>query len=155
MKCNRAELADIFGRDARTIDKMVKEGMPYLRRPGEDGSTEWLFDTTACIDWLVDRDGTAEKRDRDKESKSKQLEAEAGLKWLAYGRELKMLVPIDKILPVFEEAASIIKSRLRAIPGRLAQKVAVESDPATVQRLIKIEIDDALTELNRDFESFE
>lgn len=149
MKCNRIQMADVLGISLPTFDKRVKEGMPYVRKPGEGGEKEWLFDTGEVIQWLVEGADNAEKRDETAEAKLRQLKAEAGLKFLDYCERLEILIPKRVIVERIEAGDAIVKSRIRALPGRLAQKVAAESDAAVCLKLIKDEVEDSLSELNK------
>lgn len=150
MKCNRVQLADVLGVSLPTLDKRIKEWLPYVRKPGEEGEREWLFESAEVIQWMLEEAG-GEKRDETADAKLQQLKAESGIKWMEFGEKKKALLHISDILPPIFEAVSIVKSRIQAVPGRLAQKVAVETDAAVCQRMLKEELDDALTALNTDF----
>lgn len=152
MKCNKATLADILSIGLTTVDARVREGMPYINRPGENGSKEWLFDTAEVIEWIADGRGQPEEqRDEMAEAKLQQVKAESGLKWMEFGEKLGHLINIEDIVERVEAGDAIVKSRIMAVPGRLAQTLAVESDPAKVQALIKAELNEALAELNKDW----
>lgn len=137
MLCNRKKLALILGHDVKTIDKMVAEGMPYVSRPG-DSHRSWVFDTSAIVGWMT-RDEHAEQM---KDHRSRLLQARAGIKWLEYGHALGYLVYIDDVMPKVEEIMQVTKSRLYAMPGRLHQLLAVESDPKVIEKIVQKEIDD-------------
>lgn len=143
-------MADILGVDPRTVEARVKEGMPYLRRPGEGDSKEWQFDTVDVIEWLTGRIDSASKNDEVKEAKARIAIADAGLKELELTDKLGITFTVDDIRPPWQEALTIFKSRIMTIPGRLAQTLAFESDAPTVERLIKAEINAALTDLQID-----
>ena len=148
MQCNRNKLAQILGRDVKTIDRFVEKGMPFLSRPDKcRGDTKWLFDTGEVLTWMSGDTWAA----RAKAARSRMAEAKAGLKWLEYGKALGFLVEIDEIIPHIEGGDAIVKSRLLAIPGRLAQLVAIETDPEIVRRMLEEEFGDALAQLNKDW----
>ncbi len=151
MKCNRAQLGDILGIGLTTVDARVKEGMPYLRRPGEDGSKEWQFDTVDVIEWLTGRIDAGAKNDEGKEAKVRIAVADARLKELELAERLGLMINIEDIMPRIEAGDAIVKSRLLAIPGRLAQTLAVETDPVVVERMLKAEVNGALAELDKDW----
>ncbi|MBL8599943.1 MAG: terminase small subunit [Devosia sp.] len=144
MRCNRTTLAKILGHDVKTIDKMVREGMPCVTRPG-GGQRSWVFDTADVLKWMT-RDDYEE---RNKAARSRLLAAKAGIRWLEYGQALGHLVEIDEIIPRLEEPMRMVKSRLLAMPGRLGQLVAAESDPRAVQKILKDEIDDIFENMDR------
>ena len=146
MRCNRNKLAQLLGRDVKTIDRMVEKGVPFLSRPDKTrGETKWLFDTVAVLTWLTGDTWAA----RAKGAKSRLAEAKAGLKWLEYGKALGHLIEIDEILRHVEGGDAIVKSRLVAIPARMAQLVAIETDPEIVRRMLEKEFGDALDQLNK------
>lgn len=55
----------------------------------------------------------------------------------------------------FAGGTAMLKSRLVAMPQRLAQIIAAESDPAIVQRLLEQEVGDALDQLNKEWNDLE
>lgn len=151
MKVNRTQLADILGVGPTTVDARVKEGMPYAQRPGEEGATQWQFDTVDVIDWLTGRIEAGAKNDEGKEAKIRIAVADAGLKEMELAEKKGLMINIEDIMPRIEAGDAIVKSRLLAIPGRLAQTLAVETDPVNVQRMLKAEINGALEELEKDW----
>jgi ABC-type antimicrobial peptide transport system ATPase subunit len=76
-------------------------------------------------------------------------QAKAGIKWLEYGQALGHLVEIDEVVDKVAQGDAIVKSRLMAIPGRLAQLVAIETDPDVVRRMLETEFRDALDQLSK------
>jgi phage terminase Nu1 subunit (DNA packaging protein) len=81
MRCNRKQLADLIGRDVKTIDKMVEQGMPYVSRPQEGAGRAWVFETQAVIKWAC---GDVED-DTLKNAKLRLLQAKAEIKWTMLG----------------------------------------------------------------------
>src|ERR1700712_3975523 len=117
MRCNRNKLSDILGRDVKTIDRMVAQGMPYVSRPGRGSATGWVFDTGQVLRWLTG----ADKSDPIAEAKVRKLKAVAEIKWMELGQKLGFLVPIHDVTRHVEAGDRIVKSRLNDLPGRLAQ----------------------------------
>jgi hypothetical protein len=60
------------------------------------------------------------------------------------------LVAIDDVAVRVEEQYAIVKSGLRAIPGRVSQVLAVEADPARVEAVLKAEINVVLSALSAE-----
>lgn len=156
---NRVELADLLGVHKTTIDEWVREGMPYKARPDQtrQGERQWKFDSAETVEWLVARakgsgvgvdDGSKSAAKVEQEAKARERIAIAGLKEMEYAQALKELVHIDDVIERVEEQYAIVKSRLQAIPGRMAQQLAVESDAATVERLLKQEVSECLEALS-------
>ena len=137
MQCNRNKLAAILGYDVKTVDRMVRDGLPYVSRPAA-GKGSWVFDTADVLRWMA-RD---ELTERNKASKLRLAEAKAGLKWLEYGEALGILASRHDVLPKLEEAMQIAKSRMLAVPGRFEQLLAVESDPDVIEKMLREEIEE-------------
>jgi phage terminase Nu1 subunit (DNA packaging protein) len=159
MICNRSELGDVLGVHRLTIGEWVKEGMPYRARPDSSrpGESQWKFDTGECVKWLTDRakghgigmDDRGVSAERiESDAKARERVAIAGLKEMEYAERLKVMVHVDDVIERVEEQYAIVKSRLQAIPGRMAQALAVESDASAVERALKDEVGQALEELS-------
>lgn len=128
---NRTELAEILGRALSTIDTMVKKGCPFIERPDRKaGTSSWRFDTAAVVEWMLSEEATAEKSDPYKDASLLEKQSVAGLRALELAREQKVLVRADEYLMWVDEVLSIIKTGFLALPGRVVQKVSVETDPA-------------------------
>jgi hypothetical protein len=145
MKCNRNKLAALLGRDVKTIDRMVKNGMPYLARPGQDRGKGWVFDTGDVIEWLAGGDLDEQLR----QAKTRLIVANAGLKEIEHLERLGILHDVKEEILAFEEVLSITKSRLLAIPGRSAHAVAAAPDAEKVQSILEREVRDAFTTADR------
>lgn len=152
MRCNKVQLADILGMSVRTLDARLKEGViPFLKQPGgEDGGKDWLFDTVVVIQSIVNREGTGEKADEVKEAKGRQTIAEAGLKELDLSERMAQVFWIEDARPYWQEMFTVFKTRYNAIPSRLSQILAVETDPAAIFRLLKSELNAALEGIQAD-----
>jgi phage terminase Nu1 subunit (DNA packaging protein) len=143
MRCNRKQLAQILGKDVKTIDKLVALGMPFVRRPGNpQGSKAWEFDTAAVIGWMRgDRPDLDEKLH---DAKARLLVAEAELRVLDYLEKVGVMHSLDDITPDFEEALINFKYTLYNIPGRVAQLAACETDEDKLRDLLQREFEQAL-----------
>jgi hypothetical protein len=144
MKCNRKELADILGRDVKTIDKMVYQGMPYFSRPGENGARKWVFESADAIAWTL---GTWDD-DKFEAAKTRLLVAEAQLKEIAYLRALGLVWVPEEALPPLDEALAIAKSLFVSIPSRMALLVAYETDEQKIVDVLTHEVEAALKPLD-------
>lgn len=143
MRCNRKKLAEILGRDVKTIDRMVENGMPYLNRPGE--GRHWLFDSGAAFKWMTG----ASNDEKLKAARIKRLQAKAEMRWMELGQKLGFLVQIDEVMKKVEAGDAIVKSGLMAIPDRTMYLVAHENDPAAVHAILQKELDDVLVQLDK------
>jgi phage terminase Nu1 subunit (DNA packaging protein) len=156
---NRVELAELLGVHKTTIDEWVREGMPFKARPDptRQGERQWKFESAETVEWLVTRakgsgvgvdDGSKSAAKVEQEAKARERTAIAGLKEMEYAQALKELVHIDDVIERVEEQYAIVKSRVQAIPGRMAQQLAVETEAATVERLLKQEVSECLEALS-------
>jgi len=57
------------------------------------------------------------------------------------------LVAVEDCLPILREELANLRSRLMAMPGRLAHTLSAMTDPLAVERAIDEEIEAALTEI--------
>jgi phage terminase Nu1 subunit (DNA packaging protein) len=146
MRCNRKKLAAILGVDVKTIDSMVQKGLPYLRRP-DAHDRSWEFDTAAVLRWMVG----ADTDDRLKQARARKAKAEASLRELQYGEQAGYLVHRDKIVERVVAGDAIVKSHLLALPARVAQLIAIETDVEVVEKILRKEMDAALDQLNKDW----
>lgn len=147
MIVNRTQLADILGVSPTTVLKRVEQGMPVQQRG--DRTTEWVFDTVAVIKWLQDvASGSAdtEKSENEKvrtRAETRQTVAAAALKELELGQRQKVLVHVDDLVMLMDEQFAVLKSRFNALPARLAQRVAIETDPAECRKMLREEVNQA------------
>jgi len=145
MIVNRIELASVLGVSAPTVDKRVEEGMPFVDRPDTaKGSREWRFETADVIKWLVTEGGKGTKESARDNAELRERVAIASLKELELGQRQKVLVHVDEVAEVVNEQFAVIKSRMQAIPSRLAQQIAIESDPVKCRSMLREEVNLAL-----------
>lgn len=77
MKVNKKQLAEIFGRDARTITTWQSQGLPMVSGGGK--GVEAFFDTTEAIEWYTERDAAIENEKLRKEVDDLRAAAESDL----------------------------------------------------------------------------
>ena len=147
MEANRYEMAEILGYSLNKFDDLRrKEGFPGARR-----GKELVFDTAEVIQWLLDREGGGSTGDIERQLKlstSREAAAKASLREIELAERQKVMIRVEDVVEEVENQYAIVKSRLQAIPGRLAQRLAVEEDPATVQQILKEEVAEALDEIS-------
>lgn len=148
MRCNLSQLSEITGIGITTIKRRVAdEGMPCIVRP-KTSAEDWVFDTVGVIEYLAGRSETVEALDESKRLKLRQQMVDTGLAELNYAVKRGQLVDYhDMFEPVFE-ALAVLKSQLVALPGRVGQAVASESDPSKTTQIIKDEVNSMLEGLN-------
>ncbi|HDP0319395.1 TPA: terminase small subunit [Salmonella enterica subsp. enterica serovar Concord] len=77
MKTNKKKLAEIFGRDVRTITAWQGQGMPLVSGGGK--GVEAVFDSAKVIEWYAERDASIENEKLRKEVNDLRAAAESGL----------------------------------------------------------------------------
>lgn len=149
MRCNRKKLAAVLEKDVKTIDKMVAKGMPFVSRPGQPpGQQEWVFDTAKVARWMAGKAYI----DRGNDARRRLAVAEAGLKELKLAELGGLVVRLDTVGRHVTAGDAIVKSRLLAVPSRVAQAVSLETDPDKIEALLRKEIESALEQYNKKWD---
>jgi phage terminase Nu1 subunit (DNA packaging protein) len=153
MIVNRTGLADVFGVSLFTIDEWVRAHAPAVQRASKKPYKEWQFETSEIYQWLLDRavkinNGDDVGENTMAEAKLRERAAIAGLRELELAERRGELVLIGDVAKRVEEEYAVVKSHLRAIPGRMAQPLSAESDPTKIENLLKAEVDCALDGLS-------
>jgi phage terminase Nu1 subunit (DNA packaging protein) len=148
MEVNRSGLADVLGVSLPTIDRYSEQGMPALQE-GRKG-VEWRFDTKACIQWLIElKTNTGSGAGASYESaRSREKVAVARMKELELEELEGRMIDIDTVVERVENEYAVVKSRLQAIPGRMAQPLSAVSDASTIEALLKAEVNETLASLS-------
>lgn len=150
MICSRIELASVLGVDVRSIDRRVDAGMPYMERPSVgEGTKQWRFDTVSVISWVITQETGGDAPDETKETELRIKKADAGTKEYNLALLQKTVIRVPDVMPRIAAGDAIVKSRMLALPGRAAERVAIESDPAVCLKILKEEVNDALAELSK------
>lgn len=136
-------MAAILGCSEPTLDTLIRRGGPAAKK-----GKVWEIDTKAFIDWMV-KDGSKDSPKGKREAVDLRTSlAEAEIKEFKVAELRGTMLHIDDVLPIIEEQFVVIKSKITALPGRLAQKCAVETDAPTVLRIIKGEVAEVLDEIS-------
>lgn len=88
------------------------------------------------------------------EAKRRGEVAKAMLAEVKLKKELKQVVPIDKVVECFARAGQIFKAKALAIPNRLSSKVARKKNPIEVHQLLEREMRAMLKETTDQFRNF-
>lgn len=149
---NRSGLAETLGMSLPAVDAYVRRGCPFVQR-GAKGR-EWQFDTAAVIEWLRQQDieqaiGDTSKLDID-EARRRKIAAEAALAEMELAKERRQMIHVDEVAGVVADEYAKVRSRVLAMPARLAQPLSILDDPAAIEAEIKAECVDALSELVAD-----
>lgn len=145
----KAELADRFGVDVRTITNWVAEGMPQRKKSGRP-----VFAWPECYAWRevqIRNDARAVRHgDNDQERKTKaaefrlrQLEMETENAELDLAARRGELVPLDFMRTEFERIAQALRTGLISLPQTWALRLGEAT--TTVERQIILQ--DAVNDL--------
>lgn len=150
-------LAQRFEVDQRTIQRWAKDGK--IRRRNRDE-----FDIISADSWVISdlkqklekEQGTSESsrgRDALVIAQTRKFEAEAKLKELEYEQRTSQLIEISEAIGEVKDAFARIKSKLTAIPSRVALELSGLTNPRAISALLEEVIDEVLDELSTDFAS--
>lgn len=135
---NKAELAERFGVDVRTITNWVQEGMPQRRKSGKP-SYSW----PECREWRegdirkdarADRHagGDDDKKTRLAELRLRQLEIEVEQADLDLAERRGELIPVAFMISEFDRIAQGLRKALLSFPATWAERLG--SCPSTPER---------------------
>lgn len=143
MIVNRGMMAGILGISEPTLDRMVQRREVIGRKKGN----VWEFDTKAVIERLKRDAGRGSKASKKTDTELRISLAEAELKEFKVAEQRKITLTVDDMAPLVEEQMAVVRSKVRALPGRVNQRLAIETDPAEVLRLLKNAVADVLDEI--------
>lgn len=154
MLVNRAGLADILGCSINTVTNYLKEGLPVEESPKDRGGKEYSIDSGKAIKWLIGhKGGSKDDKGQFASAKARNEAASAELKEYDLAEKRGLMVSIEDVAVEVSEVFHLVRVRLRAVPARLSQILSVESNPVEIERIIKLEVDGALSELSSYEES--
>ena len=136
----KAELAEIVGRDERTLSRWQNEGMPVQEfRTGRGNENQ--YDTHAVFEWLLNRAATGgQESPRDRLDRAKANREE-----LAYARDLEVVVVADELMTRFEAMITAAKNELlNTLPDQIATDLSARYDIDIDENLIRDPIDQVL-----------
>src|SRR5882672_917968 len=142
---NRNEMSGILGCSPGTLDRHVAAGCPIIQR----GTTKTghKFNSADVIRWVKARKSSAAVGQSD-EGRRRYLLAVAELKEIQLAEKRGELVPIEAVQAKWTDECVAMRSRLLAMPGRLAGQLLMKSDAAEIEAAIAEEVRGALSELS-------
>jgi phage terminase Nu1 subunit (DNA packaging protein) len=145
----RAELAEVFGVSAPTIDDWIARGCPYQKK-GSKGIA-WAFKTSEVYQWL--KEVNAKVVDsavncNEQQLKLRKLAAETLAAELSLAKARNEVAPVEEMVARVTKDYLDLKARLRIIPERLSTRLIAVDNETEVKRLILKDIDLALTALS-------
>jgi phage terminase Nu1 subunit (DNA packaging protein) len=146
---NKTEVADLFGVSLQTVDYWVRKGLACRK-----DSHEVIFNSaavTAFLEAQAEARAIASNKPADAdEARSRKLAAEAEIAEMQRDKMRGELVDISSVESVVAEEYAAVRSKLLALPGKLAPMVAIEADEIACRDLIERGVTEALDELARD-----
>lgn len=146
-------IAKLFGVSTRRIEQLKTEGV--IKGQGKPTKYDLLPTIQAYIKYLSDKANGREKKEKDAESESAKLKAEARIKEAkAEVAELELkelrgeLHRAKDVEAIVTDSALLMRSMLLALPGQLAVDLASIDDAAEVADRIKKEVYSVLNRLS-------
>lgn len=153
-------LAAMLGVGEPEIRTRVARGMPCLSRGSRH--TKWLFDLPAVFAWWVASEVAARAPQAGKakgaapaaalldpaQEKARRDRAAAELAELRLGQERGRWVAVEAVARVLSGELAALRSRLLALPSRVAPLYASTRTPQEAHALVAREVNDALEELS-------
>lgn len=140
---NRNEMAGDLGISVSTLDRWVLSGCPVQGR--SENRREYQFNSADVIAWHEQRKAARTASD-DNDGKRRHQLAAAELKELQLAEKRKVMISVEDVAPIIADELANVRSRLMAIPGRLAPAL-VGLDHAAIELKIRDEVIGALSEL--------
>ncbi|MDO8421552.1 MAG: terminase small subunit [Parvibaculum sp.] len=149
---NRQELLHILGCSAPTIADYELRGLPVEKKGGKGVANE--YNTARVIEWLVSHKagtlpGGGKARNHEDE-KARKTTAEADLKEIELAEARAEVVPIGHSVKEFAKRVAATRSKMLALPTKLAPVLVVMTDIEESRAVIEDMIREALDELARD-----
>lgn len=145
---SKVQFAAIVGVSTRTITNWQNDGMPSER--SGSGRAANKIDTAAAISWLVNRE--VQRRSPDKTGpididveRLRLVSEQADEKEISNAVSRGELLSVEDVQELVMVAVANLTGVLSGLPGRLANKLAHESNPAKCREVLKLEIDRART----------
>jgi len=142
---NRAEMAGMLGISPVTLDRWVAAGCPLQER----GKTSQghKFNSAEVVKWVRAREAEGTRAsDGDSDAKRRHAAASAELKELELAERRGEMIRVEDVVPIVADELANVRSRLMAMPGRLAPGL-VGRDAEAIEAAISSEVSAALSEL--------
>jgi phage terminase Nu1 subunit (DNA packaging protein) len=123
---SRTNLAKSLAKDVKTVDKMIRDGMPVFQRGDAATRTAHQIDLAAAWDWAIQRAREAERdasgrvtggdgEDAYDEEKTRDKAAQATLRELDLAERRLELVDLETVIRFENERAELFRSQANAL----------------------------------------
>lgn len=145
---SRAELADIMGVTPPTVDRWVAQGCPVTKEGGRGRAYE--FNTSDVREWREqsirdDAKSTASASEAD--LLRRQLAAQTELAELKLAEAKRLVAPVEQMRKAVSMANAAVRAQMRNVADRVPRMIVGETDETRIKRVLRAEIDQALTSL--------
>jgi phage terminase Nu1 subunit (DNA packaging protein) len=149
---NMTEACQIFGKAEMTIRGWIDRGCPYIQKGDGDTRQPWILNTVDVLEWYVaqqmgDDGESSEGRVTINEAKRRKEVALAEKAEIENAVSRGELVQVDWVIKEFSRQLSSVRTRLYALPSKLAPLVAAISDRVEIQQVITTAMDEVANEL--------
>lgn len=145
---NKAEVAEAFGVTLPTIDAWIRKGCPVMQR-GRRG-VAWELDIFEAYKWRFDVGAAdADSEDPEQMSPKERLDYYKGCRERdAHRKESGELMHVDDVTATWTKIVGITKSRLMALPMRLAPVLVAVTELREAEDTVQDGIVAALEDLS-------
>lgn len=147
---SRAELADLFGVSAPTVDRWVAQGCPVEKEGGRGRA--YQFNSASVAEWradLIRSEGRETSHAGEAELLLRELAAKTELAELKLAEAKKLVAPVEEMARAVGMANAAVRAALLAIPDRVTRLVVGEMDERKIKIILRDEIREALLSLSR------
>jgi phage terminase Nu1 subunit (DNA packaging protein) len=150
-------LASILGIHRNTLYSFIERGCPYVKKADRKRGIDWKFDSAEVVQWRLDQAIQDVSADTDTatedELKRRKLAAETVLAELQTAKARGEVGSLDEFQRQVENASIEIRTRLTQMASRVAPMIIGLKNVAEVKRILRDEVDQALTALADDLVS--
>jgi phage terminase Nu1 subunit (DNA packaging protein) len=133
--------AELCGVTEKTIRSWINDGLPTMRegKPGR-GAVKTIVDMAEVLRWYLEQDALDAAKTRLASAQADKHEMENALR-------RGELADVKDVYREWADMVLAFRSKMRAMPLKLAPQVINVSDPAVIAASLRAEIDAALIEL--------
>ena len=132
-----SEFAAMFEYSQQRVSDMVAQGMPAS--PGHRGKARQIH-LRAALDWLIRREvekfKTPDGGETMEEAELRKARADADIAALKAAEQAGKVVELEHVEATVERAMVMCAGQLDGLGGRVAARLAAESDPAVVRQVL-------------------
>lgn len=133
-------MAAIVGMTERRLQQLANEGMP---KAGRDG-----YPLAACVQWIIEYWRKRATQTPLGDARRRIAEAEATQAEISLARARAEVAPVATLARSYGEACARVRTRMMAIPSKVAPQVHRMKTIAEIEATVRREVVEALEELS-------